>query len=78
MPTFKDATDRLLGCVTAEQLAAELGVSRNTIARARMSPEAKGYRPPPHGWEDAVERLAKAHSTQLSALAKQLRRASRS
>ena len=69
-PSFREATDRLLRCVTAEQLAAELGVNRNTIARARMDPETSpNYRPPPQGWEAAVVRLSRAQGTDLHSLA---------
>lgn len=72
-PTFREATDRLLRCVTADQLAAELGVNRNTIARARMDPDASpNYRPPPQGWEAAVVRLSRAQGADLHDLASSL------
>lgn len=73
-PSFREATDRLLRCVTADQLAAELGVSRNTIARARMSETAKGHRSPPPGWEAAVDKLARQHGVDLLSLAEALAR----
>jgi hypothetical protein len=55
---YKDATDLLFERITATDLAAELGVSQNAIARARLDPTTRDYRPPPAGWRKAVARLA--------------------
>lgn len=71
-PSFREATDRILRCIPAEQLAAEMGVARNTIARARMDPDSPNYRPPPQGWEKAIARLSAAQGADLSSLAAEL------
>ena len=67
-PTFKDAADRLLRCITQQQLAEELGVTRNTVARALMPPENPNSRPAPPGWEDAMRRLARRHGGDMLSL----------
>lgn len=69
---YRQATDRLFERITAEELAAELDVSQNAIARARMDPATRGYRPPPAGWEQGVARLAGEHATRLLQLAAQM------
>lgn len=67
-PTFKEATDALFRFVTADELASELGVSRNTIARARMDPDSPNVRPAPAGWQEAVKKLASAREAELADL----------
>jgi hypothetical protein len=61
----KEATDRLFERITAADLAEELGVSQNAIARARLDPTTRDYRPPPAGWEAAVARLAAERAMEL-------------
>jgi hypothetical protein len=65
---YKRATDRLFERITAEDLAAELGVSQNAVARARLDPATRGYRPSPTGWERGAARLARERIHQLEAL----------
>lgn len=72
MTTFREAADRLLRCVTQQQLADEMGVTRNTIARALMSPDNPNSRPAPKGWEDAVRRLARERGGELLSLDREL------
>jgi hypothetical protein len=74
---FKEATDRLVERVLHEELAAELGVSLQTIRQARMSPDSPSYRKPPKGWEGAVQKLATRRVVELTRLALELRRPKR-
>jgi hypothetical protein len=69
---YKEVTDRLFERITAEDLAEELGVSQNAIARARLDPTTRGYRPPPTGWEVAVARLAGERAAKLLELQQEL------
>jgi hypothetical protein len=69
---YKEATDRLFERITAADLAEELGVSQNAIARARLDPATRDYRPSPQGWELAVVRLAARRSAQLLRLIEEL------
>jgi hypothetical protein len=62
---YKEATDRLFERITAADLAGELGVSQNAVARARLDPTTRDYRPPPSGWQAAVARLALKRGTEL-------------
>lgn len=62
---YKEATDRLFARITAADLAEELGVSQNAVARARLDPSTRDYRPPPRGWERAVAKLAGERAMQL-------------
>lgn len=55
---FKEATDRLAGCVGHTDIAAALGVSTQLVRQARLAPEAQGYRTPPEGWHGTLIRLA--------------------
>lgn len=66
---FKTFTDDLLAQnITAQDIADHLGVSRNTILRARM--EGRNARPAPPEWEPRLRELAKARSANLARLAK--------
>lgn len=69
---YKEATDRLFERITAADLAEELGVSQNAIARARLAPSTRDYRPPPSGWRAAVARLTERRAAELVALKKEL------
>jgi hypothetical protein len=62
---YKEATDTLFLRVTAADLAEELGVSQNAVARARLDPSTREYRPAPAGWETAVARLASQRAAEL-------------
>ena len=62
---YKEATDRLFGRITATDLADELGVSQNAVARARLDPTTRDFRPPPAGWRTAVARLAGERAEEL-------------
>jgi hypothetical protein len=65
---YKEATDRLLERITTADLATELGVSQNAIARARLDPITRDFRPPPAGWRAAVARLAGERASRLMKL----------
>jgi hypothetical protein len=69
---YKEATDRLFERITADDLAAELGVSQNAIARPRLDPATRGYRPPPAGWEFGAARLAGQRAEELLKLKQEL------
>ena len=75
---YKEATDRLFERITAADLAEELGVSQNAVARARLDPTTRDYRPPPVGWAGAVARLAELRATALLSLVHELRGSDRS
>lgn len=62
---YKEATDRLFERITAADLADELGVSQNAIARARLSPTTRQYRPPPARWRAAIAHLAGERAMEL-------------
>lgn len=58
VPDYKEATGQLLTIpgFHMRMLAERLGVSLNTVNRARM--EGRHSRPPPKGWESAVAEIA--------------------
>lgn len=62
---YKEATDRLFERITATDLATELGVSQNAVARARLDPTTRDFRPPHSGWRAAVARLADQRANEL-------------
>jgi transcriptional regulator with XRE-family HTH domain len=72
--TFEEAAGRLLRCITQDELARRIGVTRNTVARALMDRSSANYRPPPKGWEQAVAALARFHGGDLLTLADELDR----
>jgi hypothetical protein len=71
---YKEATDRLFERITAADLAEELGVSQNAVARARLDPSTRDYRPPPKGWESGVARLAEKRAIYLREITEELAR----
>jgi hypothetical protein len=70
---YKEVTDRLFERITAEDLAVELGLSQNAVARARLDPATRGYRPPPVSWEAAVARVAERRGMELLELSRNLK-----
>jgi hypothetical protein len=70
---YREATDRLLEKITTADLADELGVSQNAIARARLDPSTRDFRPPPAGWEAAVARVAEKRGIELLELSRKLK-----
>lgn len=70
---YKEATDRLFERITAADLAEELGASQNAVARARLDPTTRDYRPPPAGWTLAVAELAARRAVELMKLRDDLR-----
>lgn len=69
---YKEATDRLFERITAMDLATELGVSQNAVARARLEPTTRDFRPPPSGWRTAVARLAGERAEELQRLKREM------
>jgi hypothetical protein len=70
---FKKATDELFVSVTAENLANEAGVARQSILQARMDESARGRRAPPADWQKAVLKLAEKQAAHFARLAAKLR-----
>lgn len=71
---YKEATDKLMKRITAADLADELGVSQNAIARARLDPMTRDFRPPPADWAAAVARLAGRRAEELLKLQREIER----
>ena len=69
---FKAATDALFTKTGAEELAAELHCSPQSIKQARMAEDSGGRRSPPPGWEAAAARLAKRRADHFKKLAERL------
>jgi hypothetical protein len=65
---YKEMTDLLFKRITAGDLATKLGVSQNGVARARLDPATRDYRPPPAGWQNAVAALAGERAQELMRL----------
>jgi hypothetical protein len=70
--TFRDATDRVLGLITLDEIAKALGVSRQLVAQARL--ETVNRRNPPEGWARTLRQLARARAAELRAQAAELER----
>lgn len=65
---YKEATDLLFTRITAADLADELGVSQNAVARARLNPDTRDYRPPPTNWESGAVKLVDRRIAELMRL----------
>jgi len=53
-------------------MAKALGVARNSVARARLSPKSKNARAAPPSWEPAIAKLARERAGELVKLAEEL------
>lgn len=71
---FKEATDRLFDRISHEELADALGVSVASIRQTRLREDARAYRAPPQGWEEAALRLADKQRVHFERLAGAIRR----
>lgn len=69
---FAEATDALTACVGHAAIAAELGVSLQTIRQARLDPANRNHRSPPVAWRKALARIARHRAAALENLAAQL------
>lgn len=69
---FRSATDELLGCFTAGEIAARIGCSVSAVKQARLDPTRDGYRSPPPGWEPILRDMAKEKGARLARVAKSL------
>jgi len=69
--TFEEAMDRMgvLG-VSATEFAAEVGVSLNSISRARMA--TGNRRPPPKEWRSIAQRFLTERAAAINDLALEL------
>lgn len=70
--TFKQATDALAGCYSLDEIADALGVSANTVRRARMVAGNPNARPAPERWEPVLAKLARSRGGELAKLADEL------
>jgi len=69
--TFEEAMDRMAALgVSATDYAAAVGVSLNSISRARMITENR--RPPPREWRSVAHRIVSERAAALSSLASEL------
>ena len=71
---FRAATDQLFARVTAADLAETIGVTQNSVARARVDSGSTAHRSPPPGWAGGVARLARERAAELLRLAEALER----
>ena len=69
---FRVATDILGRCISHGDLATEMGVARNSVARARLVVGSEHSRPAPPGWEKAIATLARKRAGELVKLAEEL------
>jgi len=67
--TFKQATDRLAGCISHAEIARSARVSIQLVRQARLDPNNPSYRSPPSGWKKVLAQLAREKSARLRALA---------
>ena len=58
--------------IGAEEMAAELGVSLQTVKQARLGTDSLGKRPAPAGWEKAARKLAQRQADYFRKLADKL------
>lgn len=68
--SFKEATDRVLGAITLDEIARAVGKSRELIARARLTTDSR--RSPPEGWKLALRGLARTRAAELRRKADEL------
>lgn len=70
--TFKQATDRLAGCITHAEIAQSARVSIQLVRQARLDPTNPSYRSPPPGWEKVLAQLAREKGARLRAVAAEI------
>ena len=69
---FRAITEALFERVKAEDLAAEIGCSTQTVKQARIRGDSAGRRSPPPDWETAARRLAERQAAHFRRLADRL------
>jgi hypothetical protein len=69
---FRAVMAELGAKIGADEMAAELGVSLQTIKQARMEADSAGRRPAPEGWEKAARKLAQRQAAYFQRLAEKL------
>jgi CRP-like cAMP-binding protein len=70
---FKTATDEMLALgITTAAIAERLGVSPNTVSRARMDPSSPNARAAPDRWQPALREMLREHGKAASALARRI------
>ena len=69
---FRAVMEDLGARIGAEEMAAELGCSLQTVKQARMEAGKPGRRPAPEGWEKAASKLAKRQAAYFQRLADKL------
>ncbi len=68
----RDTNWLVRGGPALDDLAAELGVSASAITKARLDPDADGYRRPPEVYRAALVRLAKRRIAELEGVVRKL------
>ncbi len=69
---FIKATDALCQQVTLDELGKELGLTGQTLRKARLTTGSSATRNPPQGWEKAARKLALAQAAHFTKLAAKL------
>ena len=69
---FREATDRVSGCITLAEIARAAGCSEGLVRQARLDPSSVSYRKPPANWREILIRLARARGGELEGLADEL------
>jgi len=72
--TFKQATDRLAGCISHADVARAARVSVQLVRQARLDPSNPSYRSPPTGWQAVLAKLAREKSAHLKTVAAEIER----
>jgi len=70
--TFKQATDRLAGCISHADIARSARVSIQLVRQARLDANNPSYRSPPSDWKKVLAQLAREKSARLRALAAEI------
>ena len=71
--SLREVSYKLAEGVTVAEQAAAVGVSENTIFRARMAPDSPNARPEPKGWQLPLAQVAEERARYFADLAARLR-----
>ena len=70
---FVEATDEFIAnSVGLREIADALGVSYSAVRATRLPTDSPSHRNPPGGWEEALAKLARERSGNLTRLAEEL------
>lgn len=71
--SLREVSYKLAEGITVAEQAQALGVSENTVFRARMDPSMPNARPAPSGWQRPLADLAERRAREFADLAARLR-----